>query len=80
MWRPDFASELDEVSSHFDPLLAKLIACGATRNDAISLMEKALAQTRVEGVKSNVPALQKALSHPDFRRGRYSTGLMESLF
>ena len=71
--------EGDEVSSHFDPLLAKLIAWGATRNDATSLMEKALSETRVDGVKCNVPALQKALRHPDFRRGQYSTGLMGQL-
>ena len=71
--------EGDEVSSHFDPLLAKLIAWGPTRDDAISLMEEALAQTRVEWVKSNVVALEKALRHPDFRRGRYSTGLMGEL-
>ncbi len=71
--------ECDEVSSHFDPLLAKLIAWGATREDTISLMEEALNQTHVDGVKSNVPALQKALRHPDFRRGRYSTALMGQL-
>ncbi len=71
--------EGDEVSSHFDPLLAKLIAWGPTRDDAISLMEEALALTRVEWVKSNVVALEKALRHPDFRRGRYSTGLMGEL-
>ena len=69
----------DEVSTHFDPLLAKLIAWGETRDDAISLMENALAETRVGGVKCNVAALEKALRHPDFRRGRYSTGLMAQL-
>ena len=62
--------EGDEVSSHFDPLLAKLIAWGATRSDAISLMEKALAESRVDSVKCNIPALQKALKHPDFRSGQ----------
>ena len=71
--------EGDEVSSHFDPLLAKLIAWGVTRTDAISLIEEALAETRVGGVKSNVATLKKALRHPDFRRGRYSTGLMAQL-
>ncbi len=71
--------EADEVSSHFDPLLAKLIAWGATRNDAISLMEKALSETRIDGVKCNVPALQKALRHPDFLRGRYNTGLLSKI-
>ena len=71
--------EGDEVSSHFDPLLAKLIAWRETRNDTIALMEEALAQTRVDGVKSNVPALKKAMRHPEFRRGRYSTGLMGEL-
>ena len=71
--------EGDKVSSYFDPLLAKLIAWGATRDDAISLMEEALNQTQIEGVKSNVAALKKALMHPDFRRGRYSTRLMGEL-
>ena len=69
----------DEVTSYFDPLLAKLIAWGDTRESAISLMEAALDQTRVGGVKSNVSALQKALRHPDFIRGRYTTGLMQTL-
>ena len=68
--------EGDEVSSHFDPLLAKLIAWGETRNDAVSLMEEALGMTRVEGVRCNVSALSRALRHPDFRRGRYNTGLL----
>ncbi len=71
--------EGDEVSSHFDPLLAKLIAWGPTREDAISLMEQALAQTQVAGVKCNIPALERALKHPDFRRGRYSTGLLSKI-
>ena len=71
--------EGDEVSSHFDPLLAKLIAWGEARNDAISLMEEALGVTRVEGVRSNVAALVRALRHPDFRRGRYNAGLMGDL-
>ena len=71
--------EGDEVSSHFDPLLAKLIAWGETRGEAISLMEEALGVTRMEGVRSNVPALSRVLRHPDFRRGRYSTGLLSDL-
>ncbi len=71
--------EGDEVSSHFDPLLAKLIAWGETRCDAISLMQRALAATKVDGVKSNVVALERALRHADFRRGQYSTALMEAL-
>lgn len=71
--------EGDEVSSHFDPLLAKLIAWGATRGDAVSLMEEALGQTCMGGVKTNIVALEKVLKHPDFRRGRYSTGLLSEI-
>ena len=71
--------EGDEVSSHFDPLLAKLISWGPKRDDAISLMENALAQTQVDGVKCNVPALENALRHPDFRLGRYNTGFFQRL-
>ena len=69
----------DEVSSHFDPMLAKLIAWGATRDEAIALMSDVLAETCVSGVKTNIPALLKALRHPDFTRGRYTTDLLQTL-
>ena len=67
----------DEVSSYFDPLLAKVIAWGQTRNDSIGLMEAALAEISLDGVKSNISTLEWVLNTPEFRQGRYSTRLLE---
>ncbi|MCY4577702.1 MAG: ATP-grasp domain-containing protein [Chloroflexi bacterium] len=69
----------DAVTPYFDPLLAKFIAWGESRDEAIQLMEKALSATEVSGVTTNIPTLQAALHHADFAAGRYSTGLIESL-
>ena len=69
----------DEVSSFFDPLLAKLIAWGKSRDAATALMCEALAETRISGIKTNVPTLLRALEHPDFVRGRYTTDLLQKL-
>ncbi len=69
----------DKVASWFDPLLAKVIAWGETREASISLMRHALDETRISGVKTNVPTLRKAIESPEFTRGRYTTKLLESL-
>ena len=69
----------DEVSSFFDPLLAKLIAWGKSRDAATALMCEALAETRIAGIKTNVPTLLRALEQPDFVRGRYTTDLLRTL-
>ena len=69
----------DEISSYFDPLLAKVISWADTRQAAIRLMETALSQTQITGLKTNIPTLQRALQHPDFRRGHYTTDLLSSL-
>ena len=69
----------DEVSSFFDPLLAKLIAWGESRDAATALMCEALAETRIAGIKTNVPTLLRAIEQPDFVRGRYTTDLLQTL-
>ena len=69
----------DEVSSFFDPLLAKVIAWGEDRDAAVASMREALAETRIAGIKTNVPALLRALEQPDFVRGRYTTDLLGTL-
>ena len=69
----------DEVSSFFDPLLAKLIAWGKSRDAATALICEALAETRIAGIKTNVPTLLRALEQPDFVRGRYTTDLLQTL-
>ena len=65
------------ISVHYDPLLFKLIARGADRDDALARMRAALTATVVEGVKSTVPFLKKALEHPDVRRGALHTQMVD---
>ena len=67
------------MSSFFDPLLAKLIAWGKSRDAATALMCEALAETRIAGIKTNVPTLLRAIEQPDFVRGRYTTDLLQTL-
>ncbi len=71
--------EGDEVSSYFDPLIAKLIARSDTRSNTIALMSAVLEYTRISGVETNIPTLTAALRHPDFVRGRYNTDMLMSL-
>ena len=67
------------VSPLYDPLLAKLAVWGETRDEALRRCEDALAAFTVEGVKSNIPLLQRILRHAEFVAGRYSTNLIGDL-
>ena len=69
----------DAVTPYFDPLLAKLIAWGDSREDAIRLMDSALDACDIASVDTNILTLRAALAHPDFIAGRYDTGLIEGL-
>jgi acetyl-CoA carboxylase, biotin carboxylase subunit len=64
-----------EVTPHYDPLLAKVIALADTRAGAIDKLIAALQIFRIAGVKHNVPALIAILDSEDFRAGRVHTGL-----
>ena len=65
-----------EVSGFYDPMLAKVIAQGENREQAIARLTKALADTRIHGIETNVPYLQSVLGHPDFVAGRATTRLL----
>ncbi|WP_440900950.1 acetyl/propionyl/methylcrotonyl-CoA carboxylase subunit alpha [Actinosynnema sp.] len=65
------------VGSDYDPMLAKVIAHGATRAEALRRLDAALSRTAVLGVTTNVPFLRALLAHPDVRAGRLDTGLVE---
>lgn len=69
----------DAVTPYFDPLLAKFIAWGECRADAIRQMGEALEATDASGVATNIPTLRATISHPDFAAGLYTTGLIESM-
>ena len=66
-----------DVSVHYDPLLIKLVTCGATREDAVARMDQALADCVLEGVKTTIPFLRRVVAHPEFRRGAVHTQMVE---
>jgi acetyl/propionyl-CoA carboxylase alpha subunit len=65
------------VSVHYDPLLLKLVARGADRDEALARMRAALDATAVEGVRTTIPFLKRALDHPDVRRGALHTQMVD---
>ena len=69
-------AEGDEIPLAYDPLIAKLIAHGPTRDDALDRLEAALAETVVEGVTTNLPFLRWLVAHPDVRAGRTTTAFL----
>ncbi len=68
--------EGDEVGTRYDPLLAKLIAHAATRDDALGRLASALDETEVEGVGTNLPFLRWLVAHPALRAGRTTTAFL----
>ncbi len=65
------------VPPHYDSMIAKVIAHGNTRGEAILRMRRALESFVVEGIKTNVKMHQRILTDEDFVRGRLSTRFME---
>ena len=67
----------DEVSVHYDPMLAKIIAQGPDRATALAALDRALAETELLGVEHNTGFLRRVLSVRDFVSGSYTTRLIE---
>ncbi|MFZ1399417.1 MAG: biotin/lipoyl-containing protein, partial [Candidatus Promineifilaceae bacterium] len=63
----------DEVSVHYDPMLAKIIVHGPDRATAVQRLERALATAVLLGFTHNLPYLCAIAQQPDFAAGRYST-------
>ena len=68
--------EGDEVGTAYDPLLAKLVAHGATRDEALDRLRAALAETEVAGVTTNLPFLRWLVAHPAVRAGETTTAFL----
>ncbi|GAB4509574.1 MAG: acetyl-CoA carboxylase biotin carboxylase subunit [Anaerolineae bacterium] len=66
----------DEVTIHYDPMLAKLIAWGETREQAIRLLDYTLKQIVLLGVRNNLTFLRRIITHPDFIAGNLSTSFI----
>ena len=69
-----------EVSTHYDPILSKLVAWGATRDEAIGRMLRALGEYVIVGPTANVAFHRWALRHPAFRAGDIDTGFIARHF
>ncbi len=65
------------VTPAFDSMLAKLIAWGEDRDTALARLERALAETAVMGVPTNLDYLLRVVRHPVFRAGTLDTGFLE---
>ncbi|MDO8473600.1 MAG: biotin carboxylase N-terminal domain-containing protein [Dehalococcoidia bacterium] len=79
-----FAVRVDEgvyegcdVPPYYDSLLFKISAVGRTRDEAMERMARALAETSVEGIKTNLPFQQAIISDEQFRKGTYTTNFVD---
>jgi acetyl-CoA carboxylase biotin carboxylase subunit len=69
-----------EISIHYDPLIAKIIASAENRAGAIQKMQATLHETVLLGIPSNWQFLQDVLAHPDFQSGHAFTTWIEENF
>ncbi len=64
------------IPPYYDSLVAKLIAYGEDRTEAIARMTRALDMFVVEGIYTSIPLHQRILKHPDFIAGKLDTGFL----
>jgi len=60
-----------EITMYYDPMIAKLITHGRTRDEAIEKMKRALREYKINGVKTTIPFCEMVLFHPEFINGNY---------
>jgi acetyl-CoA carboxylase, biotin carboxylase subunit len=65
------------ISPHYDSMIAKLIVWGATREEAIARMKRALSEFAIEGIRTTIPFHLKLLSHPKFIQGDFDIKFLE---
>lgn len=69
-----------EVPIYYDPMIAKLITWGDSREDAIRRMQRALSEFVLTGIKTNIVLHKTILDHPKFLDGSYTTQFIEKNF
>lgn len=70
-------NNLSTVTPFYDPMIAKLIVKGSTREKAIDEMKKALDEYIVEGIKTNIPMLKNVIKHEAFLNGDTTINFVE---
>jgi propionyl-CoA carboxylase alpha chain len=66
-----------EIGVHYDPMLAKVIAHGPTRTEAVRRLAGALARAELHGPRLNRDLLVRVLRHPEFLAGQTDTGFLD---
>jgi propionyl-CoA carboxylase alpha chain len=72
----DGVAEGGEVSMFYDPMIAKLVTWGATRDEAADLQIAALDRFEIEGLGHNIDFVSAIMQHPRFRSGELTTGFI----
>jgi 3-methylcrotonyl-CoA carboxylase alpha subunit len=72
--------EGDQISTFYDPMIAKLIGCGENRDEAIGELASMLDDVEVWPVRTNAGFLFNAVLHPEFGDGEIDTGFIERNF
>ncbi len=67
-----------EITPFYDPMIAKIVAHGPKRDDAIANMLNALQAIKIEGIKTNIDFLVACMEHEAFRSAELSTGFVEA--
>ena len=67
----------DEITPHYDPMIAKLIVWDVDRTQALARMRQALAEYQIVGVANNVAFLQRLVTTPSFAQAQLDTALIE---
>jgi len=76
--RMDTAMHQDAtIPPYYDSMVAKLIAYGSDRGEALARMRRALDTLIVEGIRTTAPLHQRIIEHPDFVKGAFSTKWLE---
>ena len=66
------------VTVNYDPMVAKLVAWGGDRAEAIDRLRRALQEYVVKGIKTSIPFHLRVLEHPKFIEGHYDTGFIDA--
>ncbi|KAI9287858.1 carbamoyl-phosphate synthase L chain, ATP binding domain-containing protein [Umbelopsis sp. AD052] len=69
--------EGDEVSVHYDPMIAKLVVRGEDRNDALRILRRALDSYNIVGLNTNISFIKTLAEHPEFIKGEVETGFIQ---
>ncbi|RMF60386.1 MAG: acetyl-CoA carboxylase biotin carboxylase subunit [Calditrichaeota bacterium] len=66
-----------EITRYYDPMFAKLIVWAPSREDALQKMLRALMEFRITGVQTTIPFCLSVLTHPEFRKGEFTTRFVD---